>query len=533
MSDTYMFEDNLDKSIPIDWSARLPDFQDVVAELTTKTIAFHRLEAVRPVKPTTREKIRKTIDCLLANLVKAAVASPECFLAIPQSSGAFTQSRYNNHGIGYDNTKRVVDYLKGCSPQLVSYNIGFNDRSRSGARTYVTRIRALPALLGRQTSPSQSGNDQNGQSLAELILNIPLPITSRKPLTGMSVVHTLSETIRLKDTQKKLVSYQGDETTEGMRARLKRWNDYAGHQCIDLFLTDDQLLHMYDQPSEEEEAEDEPFREEEDRPRFVDLTRNRLYRVFNNGSFDQGGRFYGGWWQRVPSKYRRSIVINWTPTRELDYSGLHAAMLYALGGLHLEQYPYSLDGVNPDYKKLIKSTFFKLINAQEGQAIRAPRPGRLPPRLTWPQLQEAIKDKHHRIAQHFNSGVGLKLQKKDSEIAEDVMFRMGEQDCPALPIHDSFITYWAAYNNLKRAMMETYHRHMNSEISVTIDDSFFDTILGQDNPTDPNDTDVEQAHWEDVAQNAPGYEGYRARKADFLARQTPERRDYLEDRRIG
>jgi hypothetical protein len=86
MSDSYGFEhnrDNLDKSMPIDWSARLPEFQGVVADLTAKTIAFHRLEALRPVKPTTREKIRTTVDCLLANLVKAALASPECFLAVP------------------------------------------------------------------------------------------------------------------------------------------------------------------------------------------------------------------------------------------------------------------------------------------------------------------------------------------------------------------------------------------------------------------------------------------------------------------
>jgi hypothetical protein len=67
MSDTYRFEDNLDKSIPIDWSARLRDFQGVVTDLTVKAIAFHRLEAIRAVRPTTYEKIRRTIDCLLAN----------------------------------------------------------------------------------------------------------------------------------------------------------------------------------------------------------------------------------------------------------------------------------------------------------------------------------------------------------------------------------------------------------------------------------------------------------------------------------
>jgi hypothetical protein len=121
-----------------------------------------------------------------------------------------------------------------------------------------------------------------------------------------------------------------------MRDRLNQWNDFTSRHCIDLFLPDDQILHMYDRSSDDAENEDEPFREEKDRPRFVDLTRNRLYRAFNNGSFDQGGRFYGPWWQRVPSERRKFITINWLPTRELDYSNLHPAMLYAMEGIQLE-----------------------------------------------------------------------------------------------------------------------------------------------------------------------------------------------------
>ena len=538
MSDTYAFEDNeddLDNSIPIEWSTRLNDeFQDVVTDLTVKAIAFHRLEAIRAVRPTTYAKIRRAIDCLLANLVKAALASPECFLAIPQSSGAFTQSRYNNQGIGYGNTKRVVDFLKGCFPPLVSYNVGFNDRSNPGARTFVTRIRALPALLDIPTSPSQASQagEENVRTLSELTFNSPLPITSRKSLCCTSIVHTPSETIRLKDPEKELVEYEDDENTEGMRSRLNQWNDFTSRHCIDLFLPDDQILHMYDRSSDDAVSEDEPFREEEDRPRYVDLTRNRLYRVFNNGRFEEGGRFYGGWWQRVPGEHRKFITINWLPTKELDYSNLHPAMLYALEGIQLEDYAYALPGIDAAYKKLIKATFFKLMNAQVGQRIKPPRRGSLPPGWTWRQLQEAIKDKHHRIAHHFNSGIGLELQKTDSDIAEQVMFRMSLQRQLVLPIHDSFITYRGAYGALKQEMIDTYQSHMDSDIQVTIDPSFTETLLDLDNPTSLDDNDLEQAHREE-AQNAPGYDGYRARRADFLARQTPERRAYLEGRCIG
>ena len=37
-------------------------------------------------------------------------------------------------------------------------------------------------------------------------------------------------------------------------------------------------------------------------------------RIFNNGSFEEGGRFYGGWWERVPSRYRPQITIDGMPT---------------------------------------------------------------------------------------------------------------------------------------------------------------------------------------------------------------------------
>jgi hypothetical protein len=34
--------------------------------------------------------------------------------------------------------------------------------------------------------------------------------------------------------------------------------------------------------------------------KLIEFTRRSLYRVFNEGVFDKGGRFYGGWWQGIP-----------------------------------------------------------------------------------------------------------------------------------------------------------------------------------------------------------------------------------------
>ena len=56
---------------------------------------------------------------------------------------------------------------------------------------------------------------------------------------------------------------------------------------------------------DKEDLEDSP-----DDYRPLMLSKRSLYRVFNDTEFQTGGRFYGGWWQEIPSKYRDRITID-------------------------------------------------------------------------------------------------------------------------------------------------------------------------------------------------------------------------------
>ena len=67
----------------------------------------------------------------------------------------------------------------------------------------------------------------------------------------------------------------------------------------------------------------------------VGLASNQLHRVFNQGSFSLGGRFYGGWWQNIPAECRAAITINGDPTIEMDYPRLHPTLLYDELGLEM------------------------------------------------------------------------------------------------------------------------------------------------------------------------------------------------------
>ena len=69
--------------------------------------------------------------------------------------------------------------------------------------------------------------------------------------------------------------------------------------------------------------------------RPIDLTRRILVRIFSNGRFDQGGRFYRDWWENVPSEYRKYITIDGKRTNEYDYSQLNPHIAYLLRGKEL------------------------------------------------------------------------------------------------------------------------------------------------------------------------------------------------------
>ena len=71
------------------------------------------------------------------------------------------------------------------------------------------------------------------------------------------------------------------------------------------------------------------------------------YRVFSRGDtkFRKHGRWYGGFWQRLPKKridLRRDIYIDGGPTDEIDFSGLHPTLLALEHGKLLEGDKYDL-----------------------------------------------------------------------------------------------------------------------------------------------------------------------------------------------
>jgi len=326
---------------------------------------------------------------------------------------------------------------------------------------YLTRYLATPKLLNLFDSKS--------------IIELPVLFAGQLEVgETIRVQHTYQEQAPLKEFDKngepktrsvkyrELVEYEDTDQTNQMRHNLQLINDRIATKWIDLELSKDEHTDLVAQMAkkDKEHLEDNP-----DDYRPLMLSKRSLYRVFNDAEFRTGGRFYGGWWQEIPSKFRDRITIDGKRTVQLDYSGLHPHFLYHERGLELKDDPYQVSLIpskNADdtegFRKLIKQCLNAMLNADRPMQ-RAPRGSQLSHwGVTWKQIVEAIMEHHPDIEDQFFTGAGLGLQRIDSDLCEAVMLAMMKRSSEiiVLPVHDSFIVHHGHKDELMGMMLGAY-----------------------------------------------------------------------------
>ena len=259
------------------------------------------------------------------------------------------------------------------------------------------------------------------------------------------------------DGRKQQVAYLETPDVLAMRKRLTTINQCLARHYPDLRIKDEDWLPLQQRIAEDPDKQ------------LIDLTRRTLVRIFSEGRFDRGGRFYRVWWQNVPSEYRKYITIDGKPTCEYDYSQLNPHMIYFLRDKELgseDAYDRVLDG---EHRDLVKEAFNAMIQASS-QLLHEPKDIDLSEvDFDWPFLRQAVLDAHKPIADMFFAGHGNFLQYVDSCMAEDVMLKFAKQeDAPVLPVHDSFIMHYAYGNldELEEEMRRAFHGQFKKDIRV-------------------------------------------------------------------
>jgi hypothetical protein len=329
------------------------------------------------------------------------------------------------------------------------------ERYRTGGPYYTFRYvtQSVDLLLGAgliENAPGVWGQGAAGrQSVAwatECLVDLvgDLVEVDEQPGVGRRV-----ETIVLRDAEKKTIDYADTPATLLMRAEVEDLNRHLSE--LRLYL-DGQRQHI-------------PV----------------MRRVFNL-SPDRGGRVYaaGDSYQNLPSERRLELRLDidgkMHPTDEVDFATMHITMAYATANTPMPPGDqYAVGDFDRDLVKLAVNTIFNAatrnaaVNAigddiwtDEGLWLATGLSSltRIACRNFASGLVNAIGDKHSQIKDYFHSDCGSRFQRRDSDIAIEVMQRMVRLTgrCP-LPVHDSFVVADIDREVLVRVMGLVAYRH--------------------------------------------------------------------------
>lgn len=194
----------------------------------------------------------------------------------------------------------------------------------------------------------------------------------------------------------------------------------------------------------------------------------RTRRVFSRSDWRMNGRFYGGWWQGIKDDWRSKIFLDDQPTIEVDFKGLHVAMLYAVAGEDMVSDPYNISPtIYSAYprelvRKFVKRLVLTAINAKDkSSAYRAFREGfpsgHVGKKLTNKKLDkllDAFLTLNPILADYLFSDRGIRLMYLDSQITTHVHNHFTKQGVPVLSVHDSYIVDFMKVAELRQVMAE-------------------------------------------------------------------------------
>ena len=401
------------------------------------------------------------------------MTDPNMYLGISMSkSGWRANSRYNALHLSF----RMVAIIK----ILEEVDVLEFQKGRQGTLSRIRAAKQLQLLFRELKFP-----------ISEVVFDY-----MRDPiiLRGMSKE---PDEMEVQTTNRKLKkpTLEYDDTPETIRMRgvLNKYNELLNETRLDVFSLDEPYF---------ERGKKKAGKKEKHVRHYITGRNHFVRRVFNNGSWELGGRFYGGWWQQISKELRPDIMINDNPVVEIDFTAMHIALLQAEvaekpepdlvvvkggepqqkpdlfqkfsasrlidtdGVPNADNDPYTLDkSIFPhkngfDQRKAVKQLVLMAINAVSRKsafsALRSDTakgdPLKKMKNIELSKLLDAFIEKHPELEPFLCTGKGLELMYLDSCIAESVIEQLTDKSIPVLCVHDSFIVAHDKKNELLRVM---------------------------------------------------------------------------------
>ena len=304
-----------DHSRPLDvhrWSDH-PEIKALTDEIWLEITEVESLVVIptgnrKPLAP-----LIKQLRVLLVDFYVAWLADPTLSIGISRSNNSYVpKSRYNGLHISKDILK-VVDAL--VSVRLLDHHNFHNDRVYGGKFSRTSRYRASKKLQDRFSK------------LQDLVFDISFNEEKETIVLSDFETDENGTFTKAKDGKKKrlLIDYEDDDhpLIVPWRLALNKYNELLAQSHID--------ISSLEKPYVERITKDGKIQRVP-----IGRTNQWVKRVFSRNSWEMNGRFYGGWWQQVSSSYRKDIRIDGSPTVEIDYKGMHVAMLAAEHGVVMD-----------------------------------------------------------------------------------------------------------------------------------------------------------------------------------------------------
>jgi len=415
----------------------------------------------------------KHVSIILLDLLAAWESDPECYIGYSRGRRYFLEGgSYWDH----EKSKSALSgkFYLGLIDHFAELDLIENHIADAGYGGFSSRMRATARLTNLFV--------ERDLNWACILVDLDAP--------SMFVKGVDKKLMRLPDPK--------EFDLEQAKSNLRRINENLQSSLINLNITDEQYdelkvrLSHHTQDLDENEEYREP----------LDFSNRSLRRIFGLGSFTNGGRFYGGWWQGLPSEYRKHIELEGSPVVEIDFSTMMPSILYAFAGAKPPLDSYDVPGWPKELRPVIKKAFNQLMNSDEssrpeGQWHRF-APDMLPDPLPhgWLEMKLPERNKcrracffektgrdysellydlitmHDPIAEHFFSKAWGITQALDAQIAERVMIKLLDHtpQITVLPIHDSFIVKRGARVALENAMKDAYKEVLNAEGRVDVEE---------------------------------------------------------------
>ncbi|MFG6535700.1 hypothetical protein ACGYK5_17890, partial [Sulfitobacter sp. 1A16787] len=288
------------------------------------------------------------------------------------------------------------------------------------------------------------------------------------------------EVIILRDAKEankvgKAVEYNDTSEIKVMRSELQAYNELIQSSFIDIATLQEPVINVDPESSKS--------------LIYIHPDNARSRRVFSRSDWHMNGRFYGGWWQGVNDDWRSKIFIDDQPTVEVDFKGLHVAMLYAKAGKEMRHDPYELPGVEivdgeeviqgypPELaRKLCKRLVLTAINAKEkSSAFGAFRDGfstaHVGKRITNKKLDQLLGlflERNPVLSDYLFKDQGIHLMYLDSQITAHVHRHFTNKGIPVLSVHDSYIIDHMKVAELRTVMAEASKAVMGRPLPTAI-----------------------------------------------------------------